>query len=45
VWNCSWAPWLLSVVHSDRTTATSSMQSPTFGHQSLTSMPLAPRLR
>ena len=40
VWNWSWAPWLLSVVHIERTTAMSSMQSPTCGHQSLTSMPL-----
>ena len=39
VWNCSWAPWLLSVVHIERITARSSMHEPRCGHQSLTSMP------
>ena len=38
------APWSLSVVHIERTTARSSTQPPTCGHQSLTSMPLSPAL-
>ena len=28
MWNWSWAPWLLSVVHIERTTASSSMHGP-----------------
>ncbi len=44
VWNWSWAAWSLSVVHIERMTAISSMQSPTCGHQSLTQAPDSPRL-
>src|SRR5262249_12789406 len=42
VCHCSWAPWSLSLVHSERTTARSSAHSPTCFHQSATVRPHSP---
>src|SRR5436190_15814998 len=40
--NWSWAPWLLSVVHIERSTTISSTQVRRCGHQSLTGVPHCP---